>query len=192
MRKLGQKLRWICCALPLLAMMLIQGNTGATTLARMSIEQMARKAPLIARARCIGNSTGWDAGEIWTFTNFEVEETWRGTAPVAITVRLLGGRMGNLTSTISGIPRFQPNEEVILFLESTPRGGFSVAGWAQGTLRIRRNIRTGAENVTQDAASSETFDPTTRRYAINGIRDVPLGDFHAQVNAALSTTRSKP
>jgi hypothetical protein len=194
MRNLSQMLRWTCRALTLLAivMLKIQGNAAATTLAQMSIEQMARKAPLIVRARCISNSTAWDAGEIWTFTNFEVEETWRGTAPAAITVRLLGGRMGNLTSSISGVPRFQPGEEVVLFLEPTPRGDFSVMSWAQGTLRIRRDIRTDRENVTQDAASSASFDPATRRYAVNGIRNVALGDFRAQINAALRTVGSKP
>jgi hypothetical protein len=100
--------------------------------------------------------------------------------------------MGNLTSTISGVPRFQPREEVVLFLEPTPRGDFSVISWAQGTLRIRRNIRTGTENVTQDTASSATFDPATRRYATNGIRNVALTDFRAQVDAALRTIASKP
>jgi hypothetical protein len=194
MIKLSQKCHWIRYALSLLAIIVlaIQVNTAATTLAQMSIEQMARKAPLIVRARCVTNSTGWDAGEIWTFTNFEVEETWRGVAPAAITVRLLGGRMGNLTSTISGVPRFQPSEEVVLFLEPTSHGDFSVMSWAQGTLRIRRNIRTGAENVTQDTASSATFDAATRRYAVNGIRNVALGDFRAQINAALRTIGSKP
>ncbi len=194
MRKLSQKCHWICCGLTLLAIIVltIQVNTAATTLAQMSIEQMARKAPLIVRARCIRNSTAWDAGEIWTFTNFEVEEAWRGTAPAAITVRLLGGRMGNLTSSVSGVPRFQPNEEVVLFLEPTPRGDYSVMSWEQGTLRIRHNIRTVTENVTQDTASSASFDPATRRYAVNGIRNVALGDFRAQINAALRTVGSKP
>ncbi len=192
MRKRYRQLRRICYALPLLATMtLIEGNVAATTLARMSIEQMARKAPLIVRARCTSNYTAWDAGEIWTFTNFEVEDTWKGSVPAAITIRLLGGRMATLTSTISGIPRFQTGEEAVLFLEPTPRGDFSVMSWAQGTMRIRRNIRTGTENVTQDTASSATFDPATRSYAINGIRNVALEDFHARVNAALRTTGSK-
>jgi len=190
MRKRCQKPNFICCAALLFALM-IQVNADATTLARMSIEQMSRTAPLIVRVRCIGNSTGWDAGEIWTFTNFEVEETWRGKAPETITVRLLGGRMGNLTSSISGVPRFRPGEEVILFLEPTSRGDFSVMSWAQGTLRIHLDIRTGRENVTQDTASSATFDPATRRYTTNGIRNLALSDFRAQVHAALRTTGSE-
>ena len=168
------------------------GNVSATTLARMSIEKMARTAPLIVRARCVGNSTRWDAGEIWTFTSFEVQESWRGSAPPSIAVRMMGGRLGNLTSTVSGVPRFQSGEEVVLFLEPTPRGDFSIVSWAQGTLRIRRDPRTGEENVTQDSASVSAFDPTTRRFETVGIRNLPLGELRARVDAALRSTGSTP
>ena len=90
---------------------------SGTTLMRMSLAQISQAAQAIVRARCIGNSTRWDAGEIWTFTSFDIEETWSGSAPAQISVRLLGGRVGNLTSTVSGVPRFSPGEEVVLFLE---------------------------------------------------------------------------
>ncbi|MGA9732342.1 MAG: hypothetical protein WA274_08240 [Candidatus Acidiferrales bacterium] len=56
----------------------------ATTLERMSLAKMAQTAPLIIRARCLANSTAWDAGEIWTFTNFAIEETWKGAHVVAV------------------------------------------------------------------------------------------------------------
>lgn len=170
----------------------IHGQASATTLARMSVEKMSRTAPLIVRARCTSNSTGWDAGEIWTFTNFAVEEAWKGSASPAITVRLLGGRLGNLTSNVSGAPRFRPGEEVILFLEPTARRDFSVTSWEQGTFRIRRDVRAGGERVTQDTASFATFDPASRRFEIGGIRNLALSDFQARVEAALRAAGSKP
>ncbi|MGA8365885.1 MAG: hypothetical protein ACLQMT_05790 [Candidatus Acidiferrales bacterium] len=160
---------------------------GATTLARMSVAQMSRAAQVIVRAQCEENSTGWDAGEIWTFTTFRVEEVWRGEAPAQISVRLLGGRAGNLTSSVAGIPRFRPGEEVVLFLERTPRGDFSIVSWEQGTFRIRRDIRTGGESATQDTASLATFDPATRRFEAGGIVRMPVDFLHAQVDAAISS-----
>jgi hypothetical protein len=193
-RQIRERIRMFrfVCGLVLLLAIANHGNVSATTLARMSIEKMSRTAPLIVRARCVGNSTRWDAGEIWTFSNFEVQETWRGSAPPAISVRMLGGRLGNLTSTVSSAPRFQSGEEVVLFLEPTPRGDFSVVSWAQGTLRIRRDSRTGAENVTQDSASVATFDPATHRFEAVGVRNLEIGDLHARVNAALRSTGSTP
>jgi hypothetical protein len=184
----------ICFAAFWGALLLVMGGAAAgTTLARMSLAEMAQAAPVIVRARCLANSAGWEAGEIWTLTSFEVEEVWRGSAPARITVRLLGGRAGNLTSSVSGVPRFRAGEDVVLFLEPTARGDFSVVSWEQGTFRIRREIAAGRESVTQDTASFATFDPATRRFEATGIRGLPLDIFHAQVDAALrSGARRKP
>lgn len=162
------------------------GRTArATTLMRMSVAQMSRAARVIVRARCLGNSVGWDAGEIWTFTSFDVEEVWRGSAPARVVVRLLGGRLGNITSSVSGIPRFRAGEEVVLFLEPTSRGDFSIVSWEQGTFRIRPDPRTGGESVVQDTASFATFDPATHHFQTAGIRSLSLESFRARVDAAL-------
>lgn len=157
----------------------------ATTLVRMSVARLSQRAPVIVRARCLANSTGWDGGEIWTLTSFEVDEDWKGTAPARIAVRLLGGRVGNLTSSVAGVPRFHAGEEVVLFLEPTARGEFTVVSWEQGTFRIHREMA-GDEGVTQDSASFETLDAKTHRFAAAGIRNMPVGTFHARVDAALS------
>jgi len=177
----------------IMAGLLLAGSAArATTLLRMSVEEMARASQEIVRARCTGTATRWDAGEIWTFAAFEVEETWRGPAAAQVTVRLLGGRAGDLTSRVSGVPRFQPGEEVVLFLERTPRGDFSVVSWEQGTFRVRRDRRGGAgalERVTQDTAAFSTFDPGTRRFEASGIRNMPVEDLRARVDAALGSEK---
>jgi hypothetical protein len=174
----------IVCAGTILALGTIAVPAHATTLMRMSLAQMARAAHEIVRARCLANRTAWDQGEIWTFTKFEIEETWRGTVRGQIIVRMLGGRTEQLTSFVSGVPRFRPSEEVVLFLEPTSRGDFSVVSWEQGTFRIQRDASSGGERVTQDTASLETFDPKTRRFEVSGIRNMPIADFRAQVDAA--------
>ncbi|MGA3293465.1 MAG: hypothetical protein ABSE45_05695 [Candidatus Acidiferrales bacterium] len=173
------------------ALLAINLAATATTLTRMSLATMSQKAPVIVRARCLGNSTGWDAGEIWTFTSFEIEDVWRGAAPARIVVRLLGGRAGNITSSVSGIPRFHAGEEAVLFLEPTPRGDFSVVSWQQGTFRIRRDSRTGEESVTQDTASFATFDPATRQFEATGIRNLPIDLLRARIEAALRSTGTR-
>jgi hypothetical protein len=157
-----------------------------TTLARMSVAQMTHAAKSIVRARCLANYTAWDAGEIWTFTTFEVEENWKGTPrDKQIAVRLLGGTVGGLTSTVSGVPRFVEGEEVILFLEPTTRGDFSIVSWMQGTFRVRRDRASGHESVTQDTAGFSTFDPTSRHFESSGIHGTPLIAFRTAIGAAL-------
>jgi hypothetical protein len=160
----------------------------------MSLAKMAQTAPLIVRARCLANSTAWDAGEIWTFTVFAIEESWKGAPPGAaaqITVRLLGGSVGDLTSTVSGVPRFYPSEEVILFLEPTSRGDFSIVSWVQGTFRIRRDPRTGEEIAVQDSASFDAFNPAAHLFESAGSRNLSVEAFSAQVRSALAATTTE-
>jgi len=159
-------------------------SVPATTLKRMSLPDLSRAAHTIVRARCLANSTRWDAGEIWTFTTFDVEEIWKGSAPARITVRLLGGKTGNLTSTVSGVPRFAPGEELVLFLERTLAQDFSIVSWVQGTFRIGRDRTTDEEIVTQDTAAFAVFDPASQRFEATSIRRMPVGAFHSLVIAS--------
>jgi hypothetical protein len=183
----------------LLAVMLAVLHVGtatmlsATTLERMSIAKMTQHAQLVVRARCLGNSVAWDDGEIWTFTSFEVEDSWKGApsgAAQQVMVRLLGGSVGNLTSTVSGVPRFHPGEEAILFLERTTRGDFSIVSWVQGTFRIRREARSGAETVAQDTAAFDTYDPATRQFDAEGIRNLSVAALRMRVQSALAAQSS--
>jgi len=174
-----------CAVLTLVAISFAtSASVPATTLKRMSLPDLSRAAHTIVRARCIANSTRWDAGEIWTFTTFDVEEIWKGSAPAQITVRMLGGKSGNLTSTVSGVPQFSPGEELVLFLERTLAQDFSIVSWVQGTFRIGRNRRTGEEIVTQDTAAFAVFDPSSQRFETTGVRKMPVGAFHSLVIAS--------
>jgi hypothetical protein len=164
----------------------------ATTLMRMSLAQMARTAQVIVRARCVSNATLWDEGEIWTRTTFDVEESWSGPPGTRqIAVRLLGGSLGNISSRVSGIPRFQPGEDTVLFLEPSRNGDFAIVSWQQGTFRIRQNAAMGAEIVVQDTASVLTYDPGSRRFEAAGIRAMALADFRSRVVAALGASPSR-
>ena len=169
----------------LCASLLMCASVAPTTLAHMSIAKLTHASSLILRAHCVENSTAWDAGEIWTFTTYEPTEVWKGSAQSRVRVRLLGGRLGNLTSNVSGVPRFRAGEDVVLFLATSARGDFSVVSWVQGTFRIHHGQRTGEETVTQDSASFDTFDPSTRQFTASGIRELPLQQFRSQVAAAL-------
>ena len=142
----------------------------------------------MVRAQCVANSSAWDDGEIWTFTSFAVEDAWKGApsgAAQRLTVRLLGGSVGNLSSTVSGVPRFRPGEEVILFLQPTARGDYSIVSWVQGTFRIHRDGRSGVEIVVQDTAAFDTYDPATQQFDAEGIRNLPVGALRMRVQSAL-------
>lgn len=169
----------------LCAGLLVCAAATATTLAHMSVADMTHASSLILRARCLGNSTRWDAAEIWTFTSFAPLDVWKGSARSSITVRLLGGKSGSVTSNVSGVPRFRAGEEVVLFLQPATHGDFSVVSWAQGTFRVVRAPGSVTEIVSQDSAALDTFDPATRQFKPSGIRGLPLDVLRSQVSSAL-------
>ena len=51
----------------------------STTLAPLSLKQLADSAHAIVRAEAISNDPVWHEGEIWTITTFRIEEIGKDT-----------------------------------------------------------------------------------------------------------------
>lgn len=167
------------------------GLASGTTLARMSVAQMIRAATLIVRARCISSSARWEHGEIWTLTAFAVTDTWKGSAVDEITVRTLGGSLGNVASRVSGVPEFRSGEEVVLFLEPSAAGGLTIVSWQQGTFRVRRDARTGRDRATQDVSAPLFGGGSSSPVALLS-RDETLDGLRREVEAASQATEKQP
>jgi hypothetical protein len=170
----------------LLTVILAAPAIRATTLARLSLEQLAQGSDAAARVRFTGAESRWENGSIWTVTTFSVVETLKGQLPPKIDVRLPGGHVGHLTATVEGTPKFNPGVEAVLFLQASSAGGFTVAGWVEGSFRILRDPRTGIETVTQDSSAFAVFDAATRTFHTEGIRRMPIEQFRARVAAAIA------
>jgi hypothetical protein len=144
------KRKWMAAA----GIWLAIASAGATTLKHMSLKQLTVSARAIVRARCVGvhiqGTANGEGGEIWTVTDFEIEESWKGRAPAQLQIWLPGGRAGHVIRLVPGAPRFQPGEEAILFLEPTVSGKWSITAWGEGTFRIRRDAAQ-REIAVQDA-----------------------------------------
>jgi hypothetical protein len=172
-------------------LLLVMPAAHATTLLRLSLDQLAAGSDTVARVRYIHSESRWENGSIWTITTFNVVEKLKGNLPGQIDVRLPGGRVGHLTSSVEGTPKFNPGNETVLFLQRTPAGGFTVAGWVQGNFRISRDPRTGSETVTQDSSAFSVFDVPTRTFRIEGIRRMPMEEFRVLVAAAIARHEEK-
>ncbi len=164
---------------------LIAIAASATTLSRLKLEDLAQESTAVARLRCLGTTSQWEQGEIWTETRFEVVQPEKGALPGVVTVRLLGGNVGHLHSRVEEVPAFHTGEEVYLFLWGHDGEPYQVLGWSQGTFRIKRNPQSGLENVTQDSASAAIFDPHARTFRRGGIRNLPVAIFRERLHKAL-------
>lgn len=163
----------------------------ATTLARVSLDQLAAASDDVARVRCAGAESRWENGAIWTVTTFDLIESMKGNLPPQVVVRLPGGKVGNLTAAVEGTPKFVPGDEAVLFLQRTRTGGYSVAGWVEGTFRIALDPASRREVVTQDSSGFAVFDAATRTFRSEGIRKMPMELFRARVAAAIARAQEK-
>jgi len=160
---------------------------NSTTLARMSFDELAQKSSAVARLRWQSSKSYWDGGELWTDTSFEVVERNKGLLGASVTVRMLGGRADGFTSRVDGVPAFRAGEDVYLFLWGKAGEPYRVLGWSQGTFRIIRDARTGAEKIMQE--SSANFDERTRQFRADaqggGIRGMALATFQEKLRLAI-------
>ena len=158
----------------------------ATTLAPLNFDRLAQQSSAVARLRCLSVASSWDGGEIWTETRFAVLQVHKGALGGTITVRMLGGSVGNLHSRVDGVPAFRAGEEVYLFLWGRAGEPYRVLGWSQGTFRIVHDARSGVEKVTQESAGSN-FDVRDRQLHGDAIRAMGMPAFREKLRAALDT-----
>lgn len=114
----------------------------ATTVLKVSVEEMTRTADWVVRARVLAvTNVDLQAEGKGLFTDVElvIDEVYRGQeVPSRYVLRLLGGVGKNrLAMAIPGMPRFVQGEEVVLFLEKTSVGHVP-SGLGQGVWRVVR------------------------------------------------------
>lgn len=163
----------------------------ATTLARLSLDQLASGSDGVARVRIVSAESRWDKGSIWTLATAKIVETMKGDLPPQIVIRVPGGRVGHLLSTVEGTPKFHPGDDVVVFLQRSRLGDFSVAGWVEGTFRISPDPQSGGETVTQDSSAFTVFDAATRTFRSEGIRHMPIAEFRGRLAAAFARSEEK-
>lgn len=168
--------KWIpiLCVVALLA-----APAAATTLAQMSLSQLTQAARVIVRARFLGGASNWQRGEIWTASRFRVLETFKGRTAAEITVRTIGGRVGGVESLVDGVPHFVHGEEVVLFLDPLPQGGYAITAWTEGTFRVR-TVR-GRPYLTQATAAQLVYNPATKKFHTAGVQRMPLAEFRRRM-----------
>ncbi len=155
----------------------------ATTLVRLSLEQLSQASAAIVRGRVVSQVSGWNPEHtrISTFTTIAVENTLRGALPPVFVIEQPGGTVGNLHVHVAATVHFYPQTSYLLFLEPSQRDSskYLVVGMLQGAYRIFRDAATGEERVIRpfgglfEGARVSALTPS-------------LQEFRQQVSAALA------
>ena len=136
----------------------------STTVEKFTLDELVQKSGRIIVGKCISRESRWNDRNtlILTTARFTVRETLKGSTDGFVSVVTVGGTLDGITQTVSGMPIFEPEEEVLLFLEPSKNGHWQPLGMSQGKFRILRNRLTGEEEVIHSLSGLELYDPISR------------------------------
>ena len=113
-------------------------SSNATTVERLGLADLVKKARTIVVGKVAGSRTHWssDGKLIVTDVTIDVGESLKGTTTSRrIAVTTVGGKIGDLELHVSGMPSFQPGEDAVLFIEQS--GTYQVVvGLGQGKFTV--------------------------------------------------------
>lgn len=120
-----------------LAVVVASSPTALASLGRtLALPRLAAEAERIVVADVVSIASAWDAAHrnIHTTVELAVRESWKGDVPGdgRLTLRQLGGTVGEIEMSVLGAAQFVPGERALLFLR---RQG--LVGMAQGKRSLR-------------------------------------------------------
>lgn len=163
----------------ILLVLLLPAALHATTVERLSFDQLVAKARSIVVGQVRRVDTRWsdDGKLILTAYTIEVQETLKGESAGTLTVTTIGGRIGNLIMHVAGMPAFDINERAVVFVEKAGAHN-AVLGLGQGKFSI--------ENGTV-ANRTDGLEFSDRRPAFQ--TRLPLDAFRTEIRRRLPLHR---
>ncbi len=152
----------------------------ATTVQKLSLQELTKKSNSIVMARVDDAYSSWDAAhkEIYTFFTLRVIQPVKGNkGETTITLRQIGGTVGNIASIVPGMPSFKKGEEVVVFLTQKDGAGYP---WVMGLQQGKYSIVTGKDGVKQvrnDLTGTELLSKNGEKVTSTTAPDQPLNAF---------------
>lgn len=151
------------------------------------LNRLIKESSHIVMGKVVKKESHWNElrTEILTDVTIEIAKSFKGKADKFIIVQYSGGEITNPDGTGIGMgrsdmPRFNVDEEVLLFLHKTPESSnYKLTADFQGKFSIELNKETGSEEIKSSA--KVLVDPETMRAREVSEYNVPLKKFVAEL-----------
>ncbi len=121
---------------PLALLAAISTVASASIVVHETLEEMARRAPLIVRGHVTRSLASWDDGKrtIWTWTEIAVTDPIKGKPGAVVLIKSEGGEVEGIGQAVSGAATFREGEDCVVFLSPAPneKNTYMVAGMSAG------------------------------------------------------------
>ena len=142
----------------LAAGLLLPALAGATTLQRMTVEQLARRAVLVADGTVLSTAVDQSGGDVRTTVELRVRTALKGAPGAVATFAVPGGTLPDGTVVrVDAMPRFTVGEECYVFVDAR---GWVIAGY-QGKVGVSggRTAGSRATRAEMDARIRAALEP---------------------------------
>jgi len=147
----------------LLACLALAPRAGATTLERLSQDQLIQKSNLIVRCKAISSSSTLRGRIIFTVHRLQVIESLKGTVPATLEVSVPGGELNGMRQTFPGAPQMSGGQEYVAFIWTSARGVNQIIGLHQGLFDVKSV--SGSLVISRGISDAEMVDRDGRTVA---------------------------
>ncbi len=152
----------------LVASVALLATANATTLLKMSMNDLILQSTAIVRARITGSRTASTGKDIYTYYQLQVSETLKKGAAVPAEFAVPGGVYGNLRQIGIGSPEFTQGQEYVLFLWTSRSGMTQVIGLSQGSFRLSQDP-SGVTVLNRPAIADQMLDKAGKQVTDSAI-----------------------
>jgi hypothetical protein len=142
---------------PVIASVVLAASADATTLLKMSMNDLILQSTSIVRARITGSRSVVAGRDIYTYYQLEVSETLKQTGILPAEVAVPGGVYGNLRQIGIGSPSLTQGQDYVLFLWTGRSGMTQVIGLSQGLFSLRQD-GSGETVLNRPAIADQMLD----------------------------------
>lgn len=170
---------------------MVAATAWATTIVMPSDAQLIEKSPVIVRGTVISSTPVAQGDAIWTETLLRVDAPIKGGVTGVITIRELGGILGDRITKIYGSPEYVAGEKVFAFLAKTPRGDYQTVDLFAGKFSARADAGRTLWVRSEDEPHVDLLDADLEPLPANTLQRDASG-FEGYVNDRVAGREGNP
>jgi hypothetical protein len=145
---------------------LVASDAQASVSVAVLFEELVANSSGVAAVTPIEQHAAWENGRIYTYTRVRVDTLVAGDLPREVSVRTLGGEVGQIGQHVEGEPTFAVGDPVLLFLHRRADGleALEVTARAQGEFSLVAGEGKGLR-LAAATGTGALFPPTPERVA---------------------------
>ena len=127
---------------------------------------LSENADVIVTGKVIQQNSSWNENKtrIFTRATIQVEETLKGSGLNSVVVNYPGGEVGDIGEMYTHTPKFENDEEVLVFLEKDDKNtNYKVVNGEEGKINVLTDPKTG-EKITASNVQINTLKAQIKSY----------------------------